>query len=201
VADAIAQITGKAAGAVEAAVAVVHCSKIQGDVHKKYSYVGYGTCSGANLAFAGPLECQYGCVGFGECAAACRFNALHMVNDFPEVDPDACVACGACVKACPKDLIKILPKSTRVYIPCSTRDSAKVTMELCKAGCIHDKACVRKCPAEAISEVNGMVTVDQKKCIAYGPACEEVCLSACKKVHILQPFTLYKDMGQKEAAA
>jgi electron transport complex protein RnfB len=202
VADAVAEITGKTAGAVEPLVAVVRCSRIQGDVHKKYKYIGYGTCSGANLAFAGPMDCQYGCVGFGECAAACPFDALHMVNSFPVVDPDACVACGNCVKACPKGLIKLIPKNARVIIRCSTKDSAKVTMSVCKVGCIHDKACIRKCPAEAISEVDGVITIDQKKCIDYGPACEEVCLSACKKVHILQPLSLketYKKLT--EAAA
>jgi len=203
VADKVAQITGKAAGAAEPVVAVVHCSRVPGDVHKKYSYVGYGTCTGADLAFSGPMECQYGCVGFGECANACQFGAITMVNNFPVIDPEKCVACGACVKTCPKRIIKLIPKNARVFIPCSTKDSAKVTMAICQAGCIHDKACIRKCPAEAISEVDGIVTVDQKKCIAYGPSCEEVCISACKKVNLVQSFTItetYKKLAQKKAA-
>jgi Na+-translocating ferredoxin:NAD+ oxidoreductase subunit B len=190
VADAIAEITGKAGEAMEDMVAVVHCSRVQGNVGKKYNYVGYGTCSGANIAFAGPIACQYGCVGFGECKAACNFGAIEMVNDFPVIDPDKCVSCGACVKACPKRIIHLVPKSARVYIPCSTKDTAKETMAICKSGCIHDKACIRKCPAKAISEVNGVVTIDQKKCLDYGPSCEEVCISACSKVHILQPFSI-----------
>jgi len=203
VAEAVAAITGKAAGAAEALVAVVHCSRVQGDVHKKYKYIGYETCAGASLAFAGPMGCQYGCLGFGDCAAACPFDALHMVNGFPVVDPAACVACGNCVYACPKGLIKLIPRNARVIIPCSTKDRAKVTMSVCKVGCLHNRACIRKCPANAISEVDGVVTVDQKKCIAYGPACKEVCLSACKKVHILQPMSLegtYKRLTEASAA-
>lgn len=202
VADAIAEITGKAGGAVEDMVAVVHCSRVPGKVHTKYNYVGYGTCSGAHIAFSGPLECQYGCVGFGECSGACNFGAITMVNNFPVIDPEKCVGCGACVKTCPKGIIHLLPKNARVYIPCSTKDTAKVTMAICQAGCIHDKACIRKCPADAISEVKGIVTVDQKKCIEFGPSCEEVCLSACKKVHILQPFSVtesYKKLAQEAA--
>jgi len=202
VADAIAKITGKSAGAVEDVVAVVHCSRVPGDVHKKYNYVGYGTCSGANLAFCGPLECQYGCVGFGECAKACNFGAITMVNNFPVIDPAKCVGCGVCAKTCPKGIIHLLPKNARVFIPCSTRDAAKVTMKICKSGCIHDKACIRKCPAKAISEVKGVVTIDHKKCIEYGPECEEVCISACKKVHVLQRFSVtesYKKLAQKAA--
>lgn len=203
VADAVAAITGKAAGAVEALVAMVHCSRVQGDVHKKYKYIGHETCAGASLAFAGPMGCQYGCLGFGDCAAACPFDALHMVNGFPVVDPDACVACGNCVHACPKELIKLIPRNARVIIPCSTKDSPKVTMSVCNVGCLHNRACIRKCPADAISEVDGIVTVDQKKCIDYGPACKEVCLSACKKVHILQPMSLegtYKKLTEAAAA-
>jgi len=192
VADAIAEITGKAAGAVEDLVAVVHCSRIQGKVHLKYNYIGYGTCSGANLAFSGPLDCQYGCVGFGECAEACPFDAITMVDNFPMVDPDECVACGSCVKACIKGIIQLLPKDARVFAPCSTKDTAKVTMSVCKVGCIRDKVCIKKCPADAISEVDGVVTIDQKKCMEYGPECKEVCIKACKKQHILQPFDLGK---------
>lgn len=190
VADAIAEITGKAGEAMEDMVAVVHCSRVPGNVGKKYNYVGYGTCSGANIAYAGPIACQYGCVGFGECKTVCNFGAIEMVNDFPVIDPEKCVSCGACVKACPKRIIHLVPKSARVFIPCSTKDAAKETMAVCNSGCIHDKACIRKCPAKAISEENGVVTIDQKKCIDYGPSCEEVCISACKKVHILQTFSI-----------
>ncbi len=202
VADAVAEITGKGAGAVEEMVAVVRCSRVQGDVHKKYNYIGYGTCSGAHLAFAGPSACQYGCVGFGECASVCPFDAITMVNDFPVVDPDECVACGTCVSACPKGIIKLVPKNNRVIIRCSTGDSAKVTKSICKVGCIHDKACIKKCPADAISEVRGVVTIDQEKCMEFGPECKEVCIAACKKVHCLQPLSIeetYKQLKQTAA--
>ncbi len=183
-------------------MAVVNCSRVPGKVHMKYNYVGYGTCTGANIAFAGPLDCQYGCVGFGECAGACQFEAITMVNNFPVIDPEKCVACGACVKTCPKRIIELLPQNIRVYIPCSTKDKAKAVMAVCKAGCIHDKACIRKCPAKAISEENGIVTIDHKKCIEFGPECEEACIAACKKTHILQPFSVtesYKKLAQEAA--
>lgn len=186
----IAKITGKALGSVESLIAVVHCSKVCGEVKKKYNYVGDKTCAGASLAFGGPLSCQYGCVGFGDCEVACQFGAIEMVDEFPVVDPDKCNACGACVKACPKFVFKLVPREARVFIPCSTKDSPKETASICTTGCIHCKACVKKCPAEAISEVDGIITVDQKKCLAYGPSCETVCLSTCKKTFILQQFEM-----------
>ena len=193
-AESVAEITAKKGGAVEDLVAAVLCSRVQGKVHKKYNYIGYETCSGANLAFAGPSDCQYGCVGFGECARVCPFDAIAMVENFPVIDEDLCVGCGACVRTCPKGIIKLVPRNARVIVRCSTRDSAKVTQALCKVGCIHDKACIRKCPARAISEVEGVVTIDQEKCLEYGPDCQQICIAACKKVHILQPFvTSQKD--------
>jgi electron transport complex protein RnfB len=204
VADAIAEITGKAAGALEDLVAVVHCSCNPGNVDNKYNYVGLGTCTGASIAFSGPSACQYGCVGFGDCMGACNFEAITVVNNFPVIDPEKCVACGACVKTCPKGIIKLVPANARVYKPCSTKDAAKVTKAICKTGCITDKGCIRKCPAKAISLEDGVVTIDQKKCIEYGPSCEEVCISACKKVKIgiIQPFSItesYKQLAQKAA--
>ena len=72
VAEAVARITGKQMGAVEDLVAAVHCARSLRTDYQKYDYLGYGACSGANLAFAGPTDCQFGCVGFGECAAACH---------------------------------------------------------------------------------------------------------------------------------
>ncbi len=204
VADAIAEITGKAAGATEDVVAVVHCSKVPGNVHDKYHYVGYGSCTGATLAFSGPLDCQYGCLGFGECVGACQFEAITMVNNFPVIDPEKCVACGICVKTCPKGIIKLIPQNARVFKPCSTKDTAKIVKAICKSGCITDKGCVRKCPAKAITVEDGVVTIDHKTCVEYGPSCEEACISACKKVKvgIIQPFSItesYNKLAQKAA--
>ncbi len=203
-ADKIAEIAGKAAGATEEIVAVVHCSKNPGNVDEKFNYVGFGNCSGSVLAFSGPLDCQYGCVGFGECSDACQFEAIVMVNNFPVIDPEKCVGCGACVKTCPKGIIKLIPKDARVFKPCSTKDGAKVVKAICKSGCISDKGCVRKCPAKAISVEDGVIVIDHKKCIEYGPSCEEACRTACKKVtvNIIQPFTVtesYKKLAQKAA--
>lgn len=201
-ADAVAEITGKKPGAVEDLVAAVHCSRVQGHVHKKYNYIGYGACSGADLAFAGPMECQYGCVGFGECAKACPFDAITMVDNFPVITKDLCVGCGICVKTCPKGIISLVPRNARVLIRCSTKDSRKVTRTICENGCIHCGACIRECPANAISEVDGVVTIDQNKCMEYGPACKEICIEACDIIHVVQPFHLEERMEKaKEAVA
>lgn len=184
----VAALTGKEAEHVEDTVPVVLCSRVQGNVHEKYDYIGYGSCSGANLALGGPSDCQYGCVGFGECAQACPVDAITMVDNFPVIDEETCIKCGLCAKACPKGIIRMVPKNARVLIRCSTKDPGKVTQAVCDVGCIHCKACIKKCPAKAISVIDGKVTIDTEKCLAYGPSCNQVCIEACDKRHILQPF-------------
>ncbi len=196
----VAALTGKEAGRVEDTIPVVLCSRVQGKVDKKYDYIGYGSCSGANLALGGPSECEYGCVGFGECAKACPVDAITMVDNFPVIDEEACIKCGLCAKACPKNIIQMVPKNARVLIRCSTKDPGKVTLAICDVGCIHCKACIKKCPAKAISIVDGKVMIDIGKCVAYGPACNEVCIEACDKQHTVQPYRSHEKAVQREQA-
>jgi electron transport complex protein RnfB len=191
VAEAVAKITGKEMGSIEDMIAMVHCARVQRSIYKKYHYIGHGICSGANLAFAGPTDCQYGCVGFGECAAACPFDAITMVNNFPVIDEDLCVGCGTCVKTCPKRLISLVPKKARAVVRCSSKDSSKVTHAICFAGCLHCLSCVRECPANAVSLVDGVIRIDHKKCLEYGPLCNEACIKACFMIHVIQPFFTY----------
>lgn len=187
-AEAVARITGKEMGAVENLVAVVHCARSLRKDYQKYEYVGYELCSGANLAFAGPTDCQFGCVGFGECAATCPFHAIRMEDHFPVIDEDVCVGCGQCVNACPKGLITLIPKRARAVVRCSSQDTAKMTHQICEAGCMHCMSCVRACPAEAVALVDGVIRIDHKRCMDYGPECDEACIKACFMVHAIQPF-------------
>lgn len=198
VAEAVARITGKQGGAVEDLVAVVHCARSLRKDYQKYDYVGYGVCSGANLAFAGPTDCQFGCVGFGECAAACPFQAITLENHFPVIDTDLCVGCGQCVKTCPKGLITLIPQKARAVVRCSSRDTGKVTHRICAVGCMHCLSCVRACPAEAVALVDGVIRIDHQRCLAYGPQCDEACVKACFMVHAIQPFGPHQWMPDEE---
>lgn len=181
VAQTVAEITGKKMAAREDMLAAVRCSRLEGNVHKKYNYIGYGSCTSANLAFGGPQGCQYACVGIGECAEACPFDAITMVNDFPEVNPVACVGCGTCVRTCPKKIIELIPRNVRIWVPCSTRDPGKKVKEVCEVGCISCRMCVKVCPAKAVSLEDNKVVIDHKKCIEYGPECGEICVAKCPR--------------------
>jgi len=181
VAEAVAEITGKKITVMENMVAAVKCSRLDGEVRQKYLYLGHNTCTGANLAFGGPQECAYACIGLGECAAACPFDAITMQQQFPVIDPERCVGCGSCARVCPKKVIELMPIKARVWVPCSTRDPGKTVKTVCKAGCISCKMCVKVCPAQAVSFDDIGVIIDHAKCLAYGPECKEICVEKCPR--------------------
>ncbi len=158
----VAEITGKAAGDANSVISVVRCSRNEGHVKKKHDYVGVDTCQAATIAFGGPYECNYACVGYGDCSVACPFHAIHMENGMPVIDPEECTGCGVCIKACPKGVLQLLPKDAPVYVPCNTKDSGKAVTAVCDAGCIHCKACTVKAK-EAVSLVNDRIEIDYSK--------------------------------------
>jgi electron transport complex protein RnfB len=196
----VARITGKQMAAVEDLVAVPRCSRIEGGVHQKQQYVGYRTCAAADLAFGGPMACQYACEGFGDCAAACPFDAITMVDNFPIVDPDLCVGCGTCVRTCPKEIIELVPMKARVFVPCSSKDAGKAVKSLCSVGCISCRMCVKSCPAEAVTMEDNIIRIDYNKCVEYGPDCGEICVEKCP-TSIFRYFSPSGKKFQKESAA
>ena len=181
VAARVAQLTGKKMTEVEDMIALVRCSRKEGRVSHKHEYIGFASCTAANLGFGGPSACNYACIGLGECAESCPFDAIVMVDGFPQVNPDKCVACGTCVRACPKRIIELMTIKARVHVPCSTKDLGKNVRKVCEVGCISCQMCVKKCPAEAIAYTDGLIKIDHPKCIAYGPECHEICVEKCPR--------------------
>ena len=175
----IAAVLGVDAGDSEPKVARVHCTGAEG-VHKKsMEYQGFSTCAAAKGFFGGPGECKNGCIGFGDCVAACKYDAIQVVNGVAWVDMEQCVACGACAKACPQALIKLVPKKSRVWVGCSSTDHGKITRQVCDAGCIGCKLCEKACKFEAIKVENNHAVIDTDKCKNCG-----LCAKACPR-HII----------------
>lgn len=177
----VAEITGKVMTAIENMLAVIRCSRVEGRVPLKEHYVGFQTCAAANLAFGGPFACHYGCLGLGDCAAACPFDALDMANGFPVVNPDLCVGCGTCVRTCPKNIMELIPLEARVWVPCSTRAPGKEVKNVCDVGCISCKMCVKSCPAEAVGMEADMIAIDHNRCMEYGADCGQICVEKCPR--------------------
>lgn len=85
-AEQIASVMGVEAQGLERRVAFVRCG---GDCEKTSvtsRYTGVADCRSAALAGLNPWACPYGCLGFGSCAAACNYDAIHAVDGVAVVD-------------------------------------------------------------------------------------------------------------------
>ena len=108
----IASYLGKAAAEKGPMVATVRCGGTCAKRPKVNQYDGARSCAVVHSLYTGESACAFGCLGYGDCAAACQFGAIVMNPEtgLAEIDADKCTACGACVKACPKALIEMRKK-------------------------------------------------------------------------------------------
>ena len=173
-AAAIAQIMGQEAPTGERQVAFVRCNGGT-NAKKRFEYVGVKDCLSATKVAAGPLECAFGCLGFGSCVAACQFGAMSIgPNGTAVVDPDKCTACMACASACPRKLIVSVPASKKVHVACANQDKGKAAMSVCSNSCIGCGLCQKECKFDAIHVVNGVAVIDYDKCKGC-KLCTKVC--------------------------
>ena len=134
----VAGILGLAAAASTPKVAVVRCNGTCANRPRVVDYDGVRSCRVQLLAGTGETACAFGCLGGGDCVAACQFGALSINPEtgLPEVDEERCTACGACVKTCPRRVIELRPKgpkNRRMVVMCVNRDKGAVANKVCKA--------------------------------------------------------------------
>ena len=154
--------------------AQVMCSGTNDLAKKKFLYEGVSDCFAANRLSGGDKMCPNGCIGLGTCAAACKFDAITVINGVASIDYKKCKACGACVAACPKKLIRLVPADTPHWVGCMSADKGAVTRTYCDIGCIGCKLCEKKCEAGAITVNGNVAEIDYTKCTGCG-VCESVC--------------------------
>ncbi len=175
----VADLLGMAMANSEPMVAVVRCNGTCEHRPKIAEYSGLRTCTAMHACGAGETACGFGCLGCGDCVAACQFGAITINNEtgLPEVDEDKCTSCGACVKACPRKIIELRkkgPKGRRVYVSCVNKDKGPVAMKACKTACIGCGKCEKECPFGAITVTNNLSYIDPDKC-RLCRKCEKVC--------------------------
>ncbi len=200
----IADILGLSVAASTPKVAVVRCNGSCANRPKIAKYDGLQTCRTVNSCGAGETACGFGCLGCGDCVAACKFDAIHINPEtgLPEVDENKCVACGACVKACPRNIIELRPqgiKGRRVWVSCVNKEKGPAVLKACKVSCIACGACVKACKFDAITVENNVAYIDAEKC-KLCRACEAVCpRDAIRDINFPKPVEKKKPGAEKPA--
>ena len=185
-AQAMAEIMGVEAGEVTRKVALVRCSgekryDSQGNLvagaRTKAEYEGFKDCVAASrVGGNGPISCKYGCLGFGTCVKACKYDAISVVNGVAHVNEDRCVGCMACANVCPRNLITAVEPNRNVVIACNSMAKGAVTTRGCTVGCIGCGLCKKICPEGAITVTNNLAVIDYSKCTNCG-----LCATVCPK--------------------
>ena len=185
-AQAMAAIMGVKAEAVTRKVALVRCSgqkrydksgNLVAGARVKAEYEGFQDClSASRIGGNGPLSCKFGCLGFGTCVSACKYDAISVVGGVAQVNEDRCVGCMACAAVCPRQLIVPVEPNRNVVIACNSMAKGAVTTRGCTVGCIGCGLCKKICPRDAITVTNNLAVIDYSKCDNCG-----LCATVCPK--------------------
>jgi len=175
----IAEKLGKVVTEKDPTVAVLRC---QGscDVRPKTSlFQGPKSCAISALIYSGETDCQYGCLGDGDCVTACKFDAMYMdeSTELPVIITDKCTSCGACVTACPRNIIEMRPRNKRdlkIYVGCLNEDKGGIAKKSCELACIGCSKCIDVCTKGAITIENNLAYIDGLHCTLCRK-CVEVC--------------------------
>lgn len=182
----VAEILGKAAVQVDPKVAVLLCNGSPEFRPRTSIYDGVKDCRIQNSLYSGETDCSYGCLGNGDCVRACQFDAMYMDQKtlLPVIIDDKCVSCGACVKACPRNLIELRKKAKKdrkIYVACSNCDKGGPAKRACSVACIGCSKCFKVCEFGAITIKNNLAYIDAAKCTF----CRK-CVTECPTNSILE---------------
>lgn len=174
--QAVADFLGVDAGEAVQRVARLLCAGGSDVAPRKADYEGIRSCAAAVAVTGGGKACPWGCVGLGDCAVACDYDAIRMSEtDLPVVDPDLCTACEDCVDACPLDLFTIMPMSQKLIVQCRSLLEGEAATDLCAVACDACGRCAMDAKDDLIVMENGLPVVDYARNDLAGPEATARC--------------------------
>ena len=161
----IAGLLGVAMGNVEKRVARLACAGGKHVATMRALYSGLASCRAATVAGGGGKSCAWGCLGLGDCADVCDFDAIHMDrHGLPVVDLVKCTACGDCVDICPKNLFSIHGVSHKLWVSCRNEEAdGDVAEASCEVACTACGRCVMDGAEGLIQLQSNLAVIDYDK--------------------------------------
>lgn len=187
-----ASILGREAIEQAPKVAVVRCNGTPEFRPRVTKYDGAPTCAIAHSLYSGEGGCPFGCLGLADCVVVCDFDAIHMdpLTDLPVVVDDKCTACGACVEACPRDIIELRKKNKKdrkIFVSCINEEKGAVAKKNCSVACIGCSKCFKVCKYDAITMENNKAFIDSEKCVLCRKCVPECPTNAILELHFPPP--------------
>lgn len=71
------------------------------------TYPVYVSCSSHDFGKDVKNVCAVGCIACKLCERACKFDAIHVIDNLAVIDYHKCTSCKECVKVCPAKTIRI----------------------------------------------------------------------------------------------
>ena len=176
--DEISKVLGVRIKEDASKVAFVHCFGDKASQQKKMDYFGIRTCFAAQAVYFGEGACSYGCIGYGDCEAACPAGAVCMDSGLARVNANLCVGCALCAKACPQKIIMLENREAKAHVACSSSEDAEGKAKRCAKGCAACGKCVEACAEKAIAIEGNRAIIAHALCSSCG-ACAKVCLPKC----------------------
>lgn len=200
--EVVAGYLGVDAGEAEALVARLLCAGGSDVAPRKAEYRGIESCAAAVAVGGGGKACSWGCVGLADCAVVCDFDAIEMSEvDLPEVDLEACTACGDCVDACPLDLFVIMPVEQKLIVQCKSLLEGEAAEAACAVACNACARCVADAAPGLIEMVDGLAVIDYEKNDLADPSATSRCpTGAIAWVEGEQAFTHERATHRRELA-
>lgn len=182
----VAAILGREPVINDPLVAVLLCQGSPEYRPRTSVYNGAKDCRIAHSLYTGETDCSYGCMGLGDCASVCAFGAMHMdkTTGLPVITDEKCTSCGACVKACPRNIIELrkrAKKERKLYVACVNCDKGGPAKRACIVACTACTRCLKVCEFDAITIGNNLAYIDATKCTF----CRK-CVTECPSNSILE---------------